>query len=109
MVNKALYEIDMSGEWLAKFGSDPMAFLDEWEAIGSRARPPYPRGGKLTSEEKAALAGLEFGFLYGMGANPFLLWQFARSVCVPERMTIEKLIEAYRAAVEPHGYPDVFT
>jgi hypothetical protein len=44
-----------------------------------------------------------------MGANPFLLWQFARSVSVPEEMGIEELISSFREAVAPHGYPDFHT
>ena len=44
-----------------------------------------------------------------MGANPFLLWQFARSVSVPEEMGIEELISSFREAVTPFGHPDFHT
>jgi hypothetical protein len=63
----------------------------------------------LTAEERRALEGLDFGALYAMGANPFLLWQFARSVSVPDLMSNDELVVSFRAAVEAHGSPDFAT
>lgn len=109
MVNKLLYEVDQSDTSLAEFKRDPTAFIADWELTSATPEPPHPRGGVLTDAERSAATNLDFGFLYGHGANPFLLWQFARSVCVPDRMSIEELIRAFRLDVEPHGSPDYFT
>lgn len=108
LVNKLMWEVDTSDEALAAFKLDPAGFLDRWVDMGLEPEPPYPRGGALTGPERAALENLDFGAIYGMGANPFLLWQFARSVSVPE-MGTQELITAFRESVEPHGYPDFTT
>jgi hypothetical protein len=109
MLNKLMWEVDKTDEALAGFKADPAAFLRGWEESADQPAPPYPAGGEMTEEERAAVQALDFGAIYAMGAHPFLLWQFARSVCVPDSMSIEELIAAFRAAVEPHGYPDFFT
>lgn len=109
MVNKAMWEIDKSTSNLASFQRDPGTFLHDWERAALQPEPPYPSGGTLTPEERQALETLDFGALYAMGANPYLLWQFARSVSVPELMSIEELVSSFRSAVEPHGTPDFAT
>jgi hypothetical protein len=109
MVNKLMWEVDRDDESLEEFKTDPRSFLDGWEARYERPTPPFPDGGTLTRAERSALEGLDYSALYAMGANPFLLWQFARSVSVPHLMDIGQLIESYRQAVEPHGYPDFDT
>ena len=109
MVNKLMWEVDRSDASLERFKSDPGAFLDDWVTMGERPVSPYPEGGSLTAPERKALAAHDYGSLYAMGVNPFLLWQFARSVSVPDEMTGEELITSFRQAVEPHGYPDFHT
>jgi hypothetical protein len=109
MMNKVLWEVDKTDVSLASFKSDPVAFLNFWERAALDPEPPYPSGGTLTPEERNALETLDFGWLYAMGASPFLIWQFARSVSVPDIMSIEELVSSYRAAVEPHGNPDFAT
>lgn len=109
MVNKLMWEVDRSDDALASFKEDPAAFLDAWEALAMTPMPPYPEGGSLTDSERAALESRDYGSLYAMGANPFLLWQFARSVSVPEEMGLEELIASFRETVAPHGYPDFRT
>jgi len=109
MVNKVMWEVDKSDANLVSFKNDPAGFLDDWERIALEPEPPYPSGGILTLQERRALEALDFGALYAMGANPYLLWQFARSVSVPEHTTIEDLISSFRTAVEPHGIPDFGT
>jgi hypothetical protein len=109
MVNKLMWEVDRSDEALAAFQEDSAAFLDSWEALAERPMPPYPEGGSLTDAERAALESRDYGSLYAMGANPFLLWQFARSVSVPEEAGLEELIASFRDAAAPHGYPDFHT
>ena len=109
MVNKVMWSIDRSDANLRAYQSDPDAFLESWEGLADDLEPPYPDGGTLTSEERAALETLDIGTLYAMGANPFLLWQMVRSVLVPDRMTFEELVIEFRSAVEPYGYPDFST
>jgi hypothetical protein len=109
MVNKLMWEVDRSDEALARFREDPTAFLDDWESLAERSVPPYPDGGHLTDTERAAVETRDYGALYAMGVNPFLLWQFARSVSVPEEMGIEELISSFREAVTPYGYSDFHT
>ena len=108
-VNKAMWEIDLTDSNLEVFKADPAGFLDDFEAAADDPQPPYPRGGSLTDHERRALETLDFGALYAMGVNPFLLWQFARSVVVPDLMTIGDLIASFREQTEPHGSPDFAT
>jgi hypothetical protein len=109
MVNKVMWAVDRSADALSAFTADPAAYLDVWEALAAEPASPYPEGGSLTTGERQALESRDFGALYAMGVNPFLLWQFARSVSVPGEMSIEGLITSFREAVEPHGYPDFST
>lgn len=108
MVNKLIWEVDTSDEALDWFKSDPGQFVQSWQD-DSEPTPPVPSGGRLSEEERRAVVGKDYAALYAMGVNPFLLWQFARSVSVPDEMAIEELIKSFREAVAPHGYPDFHT
>ena len=101
LVNKVIWEVDRTDHGLAAFKTDPARFLDTWTRSSE--------GGSLIGEERQALEARDYGRLYAIGANPFLLWQFARSVSVPDEMTVEELIASFREAVAPHGYPDFHT
>jgi hypothetical protein len=107
MVNKLMWEVDRADETVALFKASSQDFLDAWEA--QIPVSPLPDGGSLTSIERHAVESRDYGALYAMGANPFLLWQFARSVSVPDEMGIDELVASFRVAVEPHGYPDFYT
>jgi hypothetical protein len=109
MVNKLMWEVDRSDQALDRFKTDPREYLDLWETMAERPVPPYPEGGSLTAVERQALESRDYGALYAMGANPYLLWQFARSVSVPDEMDVKQLVTSFRVAVEPHGYPDFYT
>ena len=108
-LNKAMWEIDLTDTNLETFKADPAGFLDDFEGAAGDPHPPYPRGGSLTGEERRALETLDFGALYAMGVSPFLLWQFARSVVVPDLMTTDDLIASFREQTESHGSPDFAT
>lgn len=109
MVNKLMWEVDMTDANLTAFKTDRSRFIDGWEAAGRDPMPPVPSGGSLTAEERSALEALDFAALYAMGCNPYILWQFARSVCVPELASNEELMTSFREAVAPLGYPDIAT
>jgi len=109
LLNKLMWEVDSSDEALERFKSNTGRFLEGWEASSRSPVPPYPKGGELSGEERHAIERRDYGSLYAMGVNPFLLWQFARSVSVPDEMSLEELVASFRESVEPHGYPDFFT
>ncbi len=107
MVNKLMWEVDISDHALAEFKADRAGFVERWEAIPPQ--PPVPTGGRLDEAERRAVIDLDWAALYAMGANPFLLWQFARSVTVPDLAGIDELISDFRVTVEPFGRPDFHT
>jgi hypothetical protein len=107
MINKLLWEVERSEESLRAFIENSIGFIDRWER--TEPSPPCPSGGTLTSKERNAFESWDYSSLYGMGAHPFLLWQFARAVWVPSRMEAEEFAAAYRTAVAEHGHPDFTT
>jgi hypothetical protein len=109
MIDKLLLAIDRTDESLEEFAADTPSFLDRWERSAAHPTPPYPEGGTLTPEERAAFESWDYARLYEMGAHPYLLWHMVRGVFVPARMSSEELIEEYRAAVTPLGRPDFTT
>ena len=104
MVNKLMWEVERSEDSLNAFRHDPGSFLDRWEA--AEAKPPYPEGGKLTAEERAALEAVDYRTLYAMGAHPFILWQFVRALWTEDPAP---LVTRYREAIADLGYPDFAT
>ena len=109
MIDKAMWEVNNDDAALEAFREDAGSFLDRWQASVSDPKPPHPWGGTLTPEERAALVAWDYERLYALGAHPFLLWQFTRSLYVPDRMTDGELVEAFRVAAARHGYPDFAT
>ena len=107
MINKLLWEVEASEESLSAFIEDSRSFIDRWER--TEPLPPYPSGGTLISEERIAFESWDYASLYRMGAHPFLLWQFALAVWVPNRMEAHEFIAAYRIGVAEHGHPDFAT
>lgn len=109
MINKLLIEIDRTDEAVAAYRIDPAGFVARWEAAAADPQPPYPDGGTLTDEERAAFEALDYGALYGMGAHPFLLWHVVRAVLVSDDLDVHTLSARYIEAVSPHGHPDFAT
>ena len=107
MLNKFMWEVDRSEHAVHAFRQEPASFVERWESLA--VVPPFPEGGRLTEMERKALMTLDLAALYGFGAHPFLLWQFLRSVLVPEQMTHDDLVAAFAAAVAGLGYPDFAT
>jgi hypothetical protein len=104
MVNKLMWEVERSEDSLTAFRHNPAGFLERWEA--AEPMPPYPEGGKLTPEERAAIEALDYRTLYAMGAHPFILWQFVRALWTDDP---GRLITQYREAIADLGYPDFAT
>lgn len=90
----ALLDIDRDDGSLRAFDADPAAFLD---------------GRRLSHDERVALETWDHGTLYALGAHPFILWQVVRSLSALRGEELADLIERFREAVEPHGYPDFTT
>lgn len=109
MIDKLLLAIDRTDDDLEAFMADTASFLDRWERAAANPVPPYPEGGSLTPEEREAFGQWDYARLYEMGAHPYLLWHVVRAVYVPDHATAEELIEEYRTAVTPLGYPDFTT
>jgi hypothetical protein len=107
MINKLLWEVERTEESVGAFTDDTVGFISRWER--TVPLPPHPSGGALTSEERTAFEAWDYSSLYRMGAHPFLLWQFARALWVPNRMEAEEFAAAYRSAVAEHGHPDFAT
>jgi hypothetical protein len=107
MINKLLWEVEGSDESLRAFIDDSAGFIDRWER--TVPLPPCPSGGTLTAEERTAFEAWDYSTMYRMGAHPFLLWQFARAVWVPERMESHEFVVAFRVEVAEHGHPDFAT
>ena len=109
MVNKFLCEVESSDANLAAFKTDPERFIAAWEGLVESPQPPYPAGGTLTAEERAACIESDMAALYAMGVHPYLLWHFVRAVFVPDRLTVEELSDALKTAVASMDRPDFAT
>lgn len=105
MIDKLLRAIDASDSALEAFLDDPDAFMDRWEAAGRDPVPPFPVGGTLTDEERAAFATWDYERLYVLGAHPYLLWMLLRSLYEADGRSVEALVAEYSTAIGPHGYP----
>lgn len=105
MIDKLLRAIDASDSALEAFLDDPVAFMDRWEAAGRDPVPPFPVGGTLTDEERAAFATWDYERLYVLGAHPYLLWMLLRSLYEADGRSVEALVAEYSTAIGPHGYP----
>lgn len=92
-VNKAIRDMLLHPTVRERFLADPAADL---------AERPF-----LTDEEREALRTLDYATLYRLGAHPFLL--FGWTVRVRRAADLRELIQEYRAAVTPYGYPDFAT
>jgi len=97
-VNRVMREVNMVPASLSAYRADPAAFLAEYQRSS-------PVAAELSPAEHDALATKDFGRLYALGAHPYLLWSFTEAVYVPP-MPRGELVEAFRRAAEPVGYPD---
>ena len=94
LINIVLYDIDQTHETLTAFREDPASFLNTY---------------RLSTGERNAFETWDYGALYAMGAHPFLLFQTVRSLAALDEVPLPTLLADYRAAIEPHGYPDFIT
>jgi hypothetical protein len=91
-VDKLLREMIMKPERAVQFLED---------------RAAYVRDSPLADAERQAFLALDYRSLYGMGAHPFLLWVWTQRVRKPT--DVRALIQEYREAVGPLGYPSFGT
>jgi hypothetical protein len=103
-VDLLLVAIDETDESVECFRSDPEGFVSEWERTYHERSDGRWTGGTLNEQERLAVVSSDHGALYRMGAHPFLLWQMVRSVA-GDSVPLVDLVESYRRAVEPWGYP----
>lgn len=111
LVDKFLYRVDRHEATLKAYVEDPAGFVADWEEGDGRRLHEGERtsGHRFTEEERAALATLDYGKLYAMGAHPFLLWTLMRGVFEPRYPDFRALVDAYNAQIRPHGRPDFGT
>jgi len=109
-IDKLMAYVDGDGGRVREYASDPVGFVDGWVTRASRSRTPTADSGELTAEERRAFESVDIGALYAMGAHPYILLHFARSVDV---VTVDtpwpRFVEEYRSNVAPHGFPDFAT
>ncbi|WP_166352844.1 hypothetical protein [Phytoactinopolyspora limicola] len=109
VVNKFMRLVNMDPAALEAYVADPASFVAAFEADVDPDRQPWSvRGGRLEDHERRALVERDYGALYALGAHPYLLWSFTEAVWVPE-ITRAELVQRFRAAVTPFGYPDFGT
>lgn len=109
-INKFMMFVDGTTEALNEFCNDREGFVAGWVGAAEESVRPVPYGGSLSSDEQAALAGLDVGKLYEMGAHPYILLHFARAVEVDfNGIAFPDFDRAYKEAVTPHGYPNFAT
>jgi hypothetical protein len=99
-VNKLMRQVNMLPDALAAYRADAAAFVQRFRV----AQADDGHDG-LTPDEARALAAKDYGALYGLGAHPYLLWSFIEAALVPP-MARPDLVESFRRAAEPAGYPD---
>lgn len=104
MINKLIRGIELSDATVQAYIADPPAFVTGWLAGGAG---PETRSDdrELTAEERAAFDTRDYAALYALGAHPYLLWHWVEAVYLHEA-TWPDMVERYRTAVTPIGWPD---
>lgn len=109
-VDKFIVFVEASDEEVRAYTADPAEYVESWIAAGNASRVPVANGGRLSADERTALASVDYGTLYEMGAHPYVLWHFAEAVLVWEgNLTWPELKEEYREAVRQFGTADFAT
>ncbi len=104
MINKLIREIELSDTNLAAFLADKPGFVAGWLSGGAG---PETRSDDrmLTDEERRAFETRDYTTLYALGAHPYLLWHWVEAVYLHE-VPWPALVEQFRVAVTPIGWPD---
>lgn len=104
MINKLVRAIELSDATVKAYIADPPAFVAEW-LTGGAGPERHSDDRVLTEQERAAFETRDYETLYALGAHPYLLWHWVEAVYLHEA-TWPEMVEKYRAAVTPHGWPD---
>ena len=99
-VNKFIAWVEGLDAEVEAYAADPRGYVDEWEERATASRLPTPNSGAFTPEERTALATVDHGELYRLGAHPYMLWHFVEAV---------RVWAGDATDVMPHGYPDITT
>lgn len=102
LMNKLIHRVNADEAALKAYRRDPAGFVAEWE----RSQPAS--AGRLTDEEREALATRDYGRLYALGAHPFMLWSFTEAVWSHE-VPRDELVRDYKEKTAAIGYPDFAT
>ena len=109
MLDKLLWQIDRDDEALEAYLADPAGYVAAWERSAAEPRPPHPDGGTLTAEERAAVVAVDAPAMYELGAHPYLLWHYVRSVILEPGMSPEQLDGDFKAGIRDRHPPDLTT
>jgi hypothetical protein len=103
--------VDRNPVALKEYLEDPAHFVARWEETeGPRLNETENVSGhRFTEEERRALSERDYGALYAMGANSFMLWTLFLPLLEPEYPSFRELVNAYNARIRPYGRPDSAT
>ena len=105
-LDKFLAHVEGSDDEVHRYVRDPASYVRSWTERADSSRLPTPDSGPLTDEERSALATIDHGELYRLGAHPYLLWHFIEAVRVwAGDMTWPDMVERYRVDIGRHGVP----
>ena len=98
-VDKFMRLVNANEAALKEYVGHPAGFVAAWDER---------EGGRLSPEERAALAERDYARLYALGAHPFLLWSFTEAIWVHE-VPKEQLVRDYKEKTRAFGYPNFAT
>lgn len=104
MINKLIRAIELRDADVQAYVADPPGFVAGWLA-GGGGPAVHSDDRVLTDEERAAFEARDYAALYALGAHPYLLWHWVEAVYLHEK-TWPAMVEEYRTAVTPIGWPD---
>lgn len=108
MIDKFIRHVELSDAHVSAYVADTDGFTRAW-LVGAGGPEAATDDRMLTSAEFDAFVARDYAALYALGAHPYLLWHFIEAVYegeYTETFGWRELVEAYRAAIAPHGLVD---